>query len=183
MTMIVSKSSYLSQDFEPTDLQEVDSNYRNGNISLNSSAIEAFIQMSNDCYQQTDRRILIVTGYQSYQVAESLYNDYLSNSADNDQTALESFVNNPGYSEHQTGLAIDICQKGYSHNEFDECISSDWVYQNCYNYGFILRYPSSRAFITGNYFTSYHYRYVGLQPAKVIGTFKFTLEEYNFLFD
>lgn len=183
LTMIVSKSSYLSQDFEPSDLQEVDSNYRNGNISLNSSAIESFIQMSDDCYQQTDRRILIVTGYQSYQVAESLYNDYLSNSADNDQTALESFVNKPGYSEHQTGLAIDICQKGYSHNEFDECISSDWVYQNCYNYGFILRYPSSRAFITGNYFTSYHYRYVGLQPAKVIGTFKFTLEEYNFLFD
>ncbi|MGN1398915.1 MAG: M15 family metallopeptidase [Erysipelotrichaceae bacterium] len=182
LTMVVSKSSYLTEDYIPDDLAEIDSDYRNGNITLNADAIAAFIQMSDDCYQQTDRRILIVAGYRSYQAEESLYNDYLANSDLQDDSALDSYTTKPGYSEHQTGLAIDICQKNYSYNEYDECISSDWVYENCYNYGFILRYPSSRAFITGSYFTSYHYRYVGLQPAKIIKTFKLTLEEYNCLF-
>ncbi|MDO4378788.1 MAG: M15 family metallopeptidase [Erysipelotrichia bacterium] len=182
LTMLVNKSHRLKSDYVPENLIDINANYRNSAQSLNSEAADAFIKMSDDCYQATDRRILVYSGYRSYNVEESFYNEYLNASGDDNSNKVDSFANRPGYSEHQSGLAIDICQKGYSYNEFNTCISSDWVYENCYDYGYILRYPSSRAFLTGCYYTPYHYRYVGIETAQKIKKYNWTLEEYNYIF-
>ncbi len=182
LTMLVNKSHRLKSDYVPENLSDIDANYRNSAQSLNSEAIDAFIKMSDDCYQATERRILVYSGYRSYNVEESLYNEYLNASGDDNSNKVDSFANRPGYSEHQSGLALDICQKGYSYNEFNTCISSDWVYKNCYDYGYILRYPSSKAFLTGCYYTPYHYRYVGIETAQKIKKYNWTLEEYNYIF-
>lgn len=183
LTVLVNKSNKLSENYVPDNLEEVSADYRNSTQSLQKEAIEAFIKMSDDCYTAVDRRILVYSGYRSYEAEDSLYNDYIAASGDGDSSKVDSFADRAGHSEHQTGLAIDVCQKGYSYNEFDECLSSDWMYKHCYEYGYILRYPSSRAFLTGHYFTSYHYRYVGVEVAKLIQQYNWTLEEYDYLFD
>ncbi len=183
LTVLVNKSNKLSENYVPDNLEEVSADYRNSTQSLQKEAIEAFIKMSDDCYAAVDRRILVYSGYRSYEAEDSLYNDYIAASGDGDSSKVDSFADRAGHSEHQTGLAIDVCQKGYSYNEFDECLSSDWMYEHCYEYGYILRYPSSRAFLTGHYFTSYHYRYVGVEVAKLIQQYNWTLEEYDYLFD
>lgn len=182
LTMLVNKSNKLSQSFVPENLEEVSSDYRNSNQSLQKEALDAFVEMSDACYQAIDRRILVYSGYRSYEAEDSLYNGYIISSGDGDSSKVDSFADRAGHSEHQSGLAIDVCQKGYSYNEFNSCLSSDWMYEYCYDYGYILRYPSSRAFLTGHYFTSYHYRYVGVEVAKMIQQYDWTLEEYCYLF-
>ena len=88
--------------------------------------------------------------------------------------ALET-VAEPGTSEHELGLAVDInAEEGRSTG--DEVY--DWLAENAYKYGFILRYPSDKAEITGIDYEPWHYRYVGKDAAKEIYESKECLEEY-----
>ncbi len=191
LTMLVNKNHQLKSDFVPENLVDIDSEYRQHSQPLYKEVAEAFIQMSDACFNECDRRILVYSAYRSYDTEESLYQTIVAaNTSKEDETdkekdkvIVDSFASKAGASEHQTGLAIDILQKGYSHLEFDDCLSSDWMKKHAFEYGFILRYPQSKAFITGYYYISYHYRYVGVKPATIMHTYNWTLEEYNLLFD
>ena len=70
-----------------------------------------------------------------------------------------------GCSEHQTGLAIDICvyrdNKCYIEHELEDTEEVKWVMNNAYKYGFILRYPKDMEDKTGYNYEPWHYRYVG----------------------
>lgn len=86
------------------------------------------------------------------------------------------WVAEPGYSEHQLGLAVDI-------NSEDENLCSSWdVYawlaEHCHEYGFILRYPEDKTEITGIDYEPWHFRYVGKAAAKEIMESGMCLEEY-----
>ena len=81
----------------------------------------------------------------------------------------------PGYSEHETGLAIDFSNQGhYDENEK----MWNWLKNNAYKYGFILRYPKDKYEITKINYEPWHYRYVGKKAAKEITNQNITLEEY-----
>ena len=88
----------------------------------------------------------------------------------------------PGKSEHQTGLAIDFCiykdEKCYIEHEIEELLETKWVHQNCYRYGFILRYPEGKEDITKYSYEPWHIRYVG-NIASYIYNNNLTLEEYK----
>ena len=192
LTMLVNKNHQLQMDFIPEDLVEIDSEYRQHSQPLYKEAAEAFITMSDACFIEVDRRIQLYSGYRSYATEESLYQTLVVAASATEETEgeeevekviVDSFAARAGASEHQTGLAIDVLQKGYSHHEFDECRSSTWMSKHAHEYGFILRYPKSKAFITGYYYISYHYRYVGIKPATIMKTYNWTLEEYNLLFN
>lgn len=90
-----------------------------------------------------------------------------------EQTALTVQV--PGYSEHETGLAIDFSNEG--HYDENEKMWS-WLKNNAYKYGFILRYPEDKYDITKIDYEPWHYRYVGKKAAKEITSKNITLEEY-----
>ena len=86
------------------------------------------------------------------------------------------WVAEPGYSEHQLGLAVDI-------NSEDENLCSSWdVYawlaEHCAEYGFILRYPEDKTDITGIDYEPWHFRYVGKEAAQEIMASGMCLEEY-----
>lgn len=92
-----------------------------------------------------------------------------------EKTARE-WVALPGRSEHEIGLAVDInADKTKSSN--DEVYK--WLADNAYKYGFILRYPEGKENITGTSYEPWHYRYVGIDAAKVIYENKMCLEEYS----
>ena len=93
------------------------------------------------------------------------------------------FVARPGYSEHETGLAIDICMKKDEKwiNEFDEGLDDCYhlLHKICADYGFILRYPEGKEEITGYHYEPWHLRYIGSpRVAKYIMENHLTLEEY-----
>ncbi len=86
----------------------------------------------------------------------------------------------PGTSEHHTGLALDIVTPSYQvldHN-YDKTDAFKWLYENCADYGFILRYPKNTTHITGIVYEPWHYRYVGVEVAKYIMQNNITFEEY-----
>lgn len=86
----------------------------------------------------------------------------------------------PGYSEHETGLAVDIVSLYYQvldeRQEMTE--ESRWLREHCSEYGFILRYPKGNEDVTGIDYESWHFRYVGKEVAEEIMKRGITLEEY-----
>ena len=86
----------------------------------------------------------------------------------------------PGASEHQIGLALDIICDSYSSlNEgFGDTEAGKWLAKHSWEYGFILRYPKGKEYITGIEYEPWHFRYVGAEAAKVITQEEITLEEF-----
>lgn len=86
----------------------------------------------------------------------------------------------PGASEHQIGLAIDFLCRGYSSlNEgFADTEGGKWLAEHSYEYGFILRYPKGKEYITGIEYEPWHFRYVGKEAATIITEDELTLEEF-----
>ena len=94
----------------------------------------------------------------------------------------DTYSARPGFSEHHTGLAIDIDNIKTSYTDFDKTKEFIWMQENAYKYGFILRYPEDKVDITGYIYEPWHYRYVGVEAAKYIYENNMTLEEYYALF-
>ena len=84
----------------------------------------------------------------------------------------------PGYSEHQTGLAIDVSTPGANTTTFDTTDEFKWLENNAHKYGFILRYPKGKQYLTGIAYESWHYRYVGIEAATKIHDEGITFDEY-----
>ncbi|MBR5295534.1 MAG: M15 family metallopeptidase [Clostridia bacterium] len=120
----------------------------------------------------------IRSGYRSYERQEYLFNNYAKN--DGLEDAL-TYSARPGHSEHQTGLGIDINTASTSESKLPTMKPSlDWLNENAYKYGFVLRYPDGKSGITGYIFEPWHYRYVGKDLAEKLynGGDWITLEEH-----
>ena len=79
------------------------------------------------------------------------------------QAKAGEVVKRPGFSEHNTGLAVDLYGSGdYSLSEtFANTAAYDWLIENCADYGFILRFPKGKESVTGVIYEAWHFRYVG----------------------
>lgn len=86
----------------------------------------------------------------------------------------------PGTSEHETGLAVDIVASSYQvlNKKQEKTAEQQWLMEHCWEYGFILRYPSEKSEITGIGYEPWHYRYVGRETAPAIRESGLCLEEY-----
>jgi arginyl-tRNA synthetase len=86
----------------------------------------------------------------------------------------------PGTSEHQLGLAVDITDNSFRklNKDQEKTATQQWLMANCWNYGFIVRYPTGTTNITGIIYEPWHYRYVGLELAAELKESGITLEEY-----
>ena len=131
---------------------------------------------------QKDGVILqINNSYRSTDEQKQMFNDKLISYQNEGYSYEEAYsqtkltVQEPGYSEHQTGLAIDFSESG---NQIHNDQMWDWLKQNAYKYGFILRYPEDKYDITKITYEPWHYRYVGKEVAKYITQNNLTLEEY-----
>lgn len=123
--------------------------------------------------------IYISSGFRSYELQESIYNGYVNT---NGQATADTFSARPGYSEHQTGLAIDVNEISDAFIGTPEAI---WLEEHCIEYGFIIRYPQGKQDVTGYKYEPWHIRYVGKDVAQAVhdaaiaaGDPYLTLEEY-----
>ena len=86
----------------------------------------------------------------------------------------------PRYSEHHTGLAVDIVSENNSELEIsqEDTDENKWLMENAHKYGFVLRYPKGKEDITGVTYEPWHFRYVGVYIAEYMYTKNYTLEEF-----
>ena len=122
------------------------------------------------------------SGFRSYSTQKAIFDRKAAERGE--QTANRS-VAKPGYSEHQTGLAMDIegettLGTGLT-AAFGESPEGIWVAEHCYEYGFIIRYPKDKTSITGYIYEPWHIRYVGIEAATEITQLGVTFEEYILL--
>lgn len=131
-------------------------------------------------------RMEICSAYRSVQKQESLFNASVSEDIRKGMTYWEAYQETtrsialPGQSEHGMGLAIDIVSSDYPKLDEKQALTKEakWLEENCYKYGFILRYPPKKWNETGITYEPWHYRYVGKEDAKIIMERGVTLEEY-----
>lgn len=187
--ILVNKNNALSCDFVPDNLVrylEMDSNedYKASKTNPNYKnyvekyALFAFFKMQSDASKQ-GYIIVIDSAYRSYYYQKDILLDAISKYGDN----AYNTVARPGTSEHQTGLAIDIAiiKNGKYCDDITEDLEEvKWVFDNCYKYGFIIRYPKNTKEITGYNFEPWHIRYVGTELSRYMKEENInTLEEYH----
>lgn len=147
------------------------SNYNPGGM-LNTF-MTAFNSMQADALSQ-GISLSIRSGYRSYSTQNTLYNNYVARDG---KALADTYSARPGHSEHQTGLAADINSLDQSWINTPE---GQWLNNNCYKYGFIIRYPQGKESITGYMYEPWHIRYVGVEIATALyndGNW-LSLEEY-----
>ena len=172
ITMLVNKYHYIDKDYVPNNLIEI-----NG-LLINKEAYEAFSEMKK-AINKENMNIRIISAYRSYNYQENLYNNYLKKE---NKEIVDTYSARAGYSEHHTGLAIDIDNEILDFNKFYLTKEFIWMNDNAYKYGFILRYPKDKENITGYTYEPWHYRYVGKEIADYIKKHNSTYEEYYYEF-
>lgn len=145
-------------------------NYGSG---LTKETQKAFNKMDADA-TALELNLYISSGYRSYYDQKYIYNNYVKKDG---QSNADTYSARAGHSEHQTGLAFDL---NTINDSFTNTPEGQWVHDNCYKYGLILRYPKDKENITGYMHESWHLRYVGIDLATKLynnGDW-ITLEEY-----
>lgn len=165
--VLVNKRNPLSpRRFVPSNLVVPSMPYA-GSHRLRSDAAAALARMAAGSYAAGAGRIGIDTAYRSYDTQKALYDKWL---ALRGRTWTDTWYLRAGYSEHQTGLTVDLLPIGRSNCTINDCIDETpqgvWLARNAWRYGFLLRYEKGRTSTTGVGFEPWHFRFVGTPLAK-----------------
>lgn len=172
--ILVNKYIYLPSDYIPKKLEILNEEYSRSGMKLVKEAKVKLEEMITAA-KKDNYQIRVMSSYRDYNYQLNLYNEYKK--LDGKEKA-DTYSARPGFSEHQTGLCIDIDDGIKPYTSFENTASFKWMNDNSYKYGFILRYPKDKEKITGYSYESWHYRYVGEKIAKYMHKHNLTLDEY-----
>ena len=145
---------------------------------LQKEALENFKALTVDLFENSGcDDILVSSAFRTIEKQKEIYQDRLDRYGSEYAAA---YVADPGYSEHHTGLCLDLsvlADDGYSY-DIETYADAAWFMDNYKYYGFILRYPVHKAAITSIDYEGWHYRYVGLPHSVIIAEKDLCLEEY-----
>lgn len=175
LSMLVNKYHYLEKTYKPKDIASMNLQYAYDDNSATREVYEAFVEMCDEAKESKGYTLIANSSYRDYEWQDSLYKNYTVQSG---QTYADSVAARPGFSEHQTGLALDITAYGKSFDDFADAEEYKWLSMHAHEYGFILRYPKEKEDITGYDYEPWHYRYVGKDLAKKIYQSGLTFDEY-----
>lgn len=174
----------VADDYAP-ELVALGEYYGSEGMRVDQSCLAALTEMIDACNASAGRAY-VLSAYRSVEYQQTLYdrkvNSYLSQGytrADAEREAA-TIVAAPGTSEHHLGLAVDIIDADlWALTEAQaDMPAQKWLMENCWRYGFILRYPADKQAVTGVIYEPWHYRYVGKETAREIHQAGVTLEEY-----
>ena len=171
--ILVNKYNYLNENYVPDNLEELTSCSISGKL-LVKEAKDNFELMCEDIKKE-NLNLRVISSYRGYNYQKTLYNNYVLKDG---KEKADTYSARPGFSEHQTGLVIDVDNGKTDFNNFENTKEFEWMINNSYKYGFILRYPYGKENITGYSYESWHYRYVGKDIAEYIFHSDLTLDEY-----
>lgn len=177
--VLTNKENLLSEDYIPPDLVKLTCKKISSDpIQMREVAANALSDMF--VAAKEDGIILYAhSGYRSYRTQKTMYSNRLKKNNGKD----DGVVAYPGSSDHQTGLGIDIINKAGIGKKFTtafaETKEGKWVAENCWNYGFVIRYQKNKEDITQIMFEPWHLRYVGVQVAQYMHENDLSLEEFT----
>jgi zinc D-Ala-D-Ala carboxypeptidase len=128
--------------------------------SMRPEAAAALQQMFADYHAQSGAQLTVVSPYRSYNTQVSTYASWVSRLG---QAQADRQSARPGFSEHQSGLAVDI-DTAVS-EAFGQTPAGIWLAQNSWKYGFVVRYQQGQEAVTGYEYEPWHFRYVGIPLA------------------
>lgn len=173
LLVLANKYTHLEKNYKPNDLVYVDGAYGN-KVPMREVIKDSFLELQKAAKKELNINLLPTTAFRDEAFQTTLYNNYVNSDGVKE---ADTYSARPGYSEHQTGLAIDLKNTALSNTRLtDE--NYKWLENNAYKYGFIIRFPKGKEFITGYQFENWHIRYVGKDAAKTIYENDLTLEEY-----
>jgi zinc D-Ala-D-Ala carboxypeptidase len=165
LLILVNKDNKLPDNYK-VDLATI------GDVKVANVLADDLKEM-RDAAENDNVQLYIASAHRSTAEQEQIFNDATSGT---NGPRAENTVAHPGYSEHETGLAMD-----FSFDGNDTKLNEMWVWlsENAHTYGFILRYPDGKRAITGYKYEPWHYRYVGKEHAAAMFEQGLTLEEYT----
>ncbi|MBQ6492540.1 MAG: D-alanyl-D-alanine carboxypeptidase family protein [Erysipelotrichaceae bacterium] len=170
--MLVNKYYQLPADYVPDELVDVEAALGRG--QLQKEVYEAYKPLYEEA-KKLGYDLTIVSSYRSYDYQYGLYNKYLQSDP---QEVVDTYSARPGHSEHQSGLCMDVTIPGYSLDNFYKSDASKWLAENCYRFGFIIRYPEDKTDITGYQGEPWQLRYLGKAVAEDVYKCGITYDEY-----
>ncbi len=173
---LVNRQWMISDDYIPI---VVEADVKGQVRSMRPDAAAALKEMFDACREEAGVTLVSVSGYRSYRKQNNIYQRKLRSVKGNIAKAQE-YVAPPGASEHQLGLAMDIGQRGKNGltPSFGKTKGGAWARENCWRFGFILRYDEPWEEITGYRFEPWHFRYVGKEYARMIHEANVPLETW-----
>lgn len=206
--ILVNRDHMLEQDDRPSNLVSVDLRKRTSTVvELDATVAQALESLFSDATEVTEYdyrvkdddgnceyvtfsssdglKLLLVSGYRSYNSQYTIYNNYLARNGGVD----DGISSPPGASEHQTGLACDVISVDYNNNNqymnssFYQTPEAQWMEENAAAYGFIIRYPEDKEEITQVPYEPWHLRYVGREIAGYIKHTGLSFEEFTDLWN
>ena len=183
LLILVNPWNELPEDYDP-ELQQVGREFGT-DYMMDVRCADKLEQMIADC-REAGGHPWICSAHRTRQYQQNLFDNKVlrvileGNSPEEAPEIAAQTVAVPGTSEHQLGLATDIIDEYYTvlDEGQEETATQQWLMENCWRYGFILRFPTGTTDITGIIYEPWHYRYVGERYAKEITDLGVTLEEY-----
>ena len=172
--VLVNKYNRLPYGFAQKNLVNMDRKYTASDgkkYLLEAEAYSKYVQMA-DAAKQSGLTLRVVSAYRTEDYQNMLYNKKTRTLGKNN---VDNYSARPGFSEHQTGLAVDI---NSTKTSFERSAEFKWLQEHAHEYGFIMRYPKGKKWITGYEYEPWHYRYVGIEAAKIIHAEGTTYEQY-----
>lgn len=174
LTALVNKHRYISKDYVPDDLVDMEDGYANNMFGVKEIRKETYEQFKKmvDAAKKEDIIFYAESAYRDYDYQKTLYNDYVET---NGQEEADKYAAKAGFSEHQLGTTLDIANI-WTIEEGDK--EYNWIEKNGYKYGFIFRYKKKFEDITGYAEEGWHIRYVGVDVATEIHKKGISFDEY-----
>ena len=174
VTALVNKHRYISRDYVPDDLVNMEDGYANnayGVKEIRKETYEHFKKMVDDAKKE-DIVFYAESAYRDHKYQDSLYEQYINEYG---EEKANTFAARAGYSEHQLGTTLDLANI-WTLEEGDP--EYKWIDKNGYKYGFIFRYKKDKEDVTGYKAEGWHIRYVGVEAATVMHKKNLTFDEY-----
>lgn len=181
LTQLVNQNHGVPTDYEPTDLVMNDlPGIRD--TYLRKEAAEALANLFAAA-EKDGAALLCCSGFRSYASQQEVYADQISQSGEEEAKKTTA---PPGFSEHQTGLCMDVTSASVNNDlttDFINTTEGKWLDKNAWKYGYIVRYPDGMERITGYTYEPWHIRYLGKDVAKAVYLSGKTYEEYLGILD
>ena len=174
--LLINRENPIPKDYKDsieTTLVKVDENF---SVPLEKETAEKYLQLK-EYLASLGIRVDVFSGYRFQGTQERIWRESV---AAHGEAHTRQYVAQPGYSEHQTGLALDLSLYDVKNDkvEDDDAEAYSALFPHLHKFGFILRYPEGKENVTGYSFEPWHIRYVGVEAACVIYENDWTLEEY-----
>ncbi len=153
------------------------------NMYIDEAVFNPLQSMLNDIYNDGANKLVLISAYRSYQTQNMLFQNRVnglksSMGLENAQKKVATSTAIPGSSEHQIGLAIDFSSNTDLSQSFANTKEGQWLNNNSWRYGFVVRYAMDKMNITGIISEPWHLRYVGVPHAEIMYKSGLCLEEY-----